>query len=154
MVKKSLFAVLFVVAVSFASPMKYVGEMMKLDIRANSKELVALNIEFADSTIEKAFWFEYSSFDELNKKYLDSYGKLLKKYSDSYDSLTAESADALVTGMFGLQKVRRDNLRKSYKKIKKSSGAIVAMKFIQIQNRIDLMLDLEIAEVVPVITQK
>jgi vacuolar-type H+-ATPase subunit D/Vma8 len=76
---------------------------------------------------------------------------LIKDYAQNYDNLTNEKAKELAREVFAIEK-RRTKLKKKYfKRFEKALSAVIAAKFIQVENQINLLIDLQIASELPLI---
>jgi hypothetical protein len=79
---------------------------------------------------------------------------LVKDYANKYDSMTDADAKDLATRMLAFEQ-RRIDLRKKYLKqfSDKLPGKTVA-KFFQLEHRLDLIIDLELASRLPALLEK
>ncbi len=76
---------------------------------------------------------------------------MIKDYVQNYDNLTDGKARELARKVFSLEK-RRTKLKKKYfKRFEKALSATIAAKFIQVENQINLLIDLQIASELPLI---
>jgi hypothetical protein len=64
--------------------------------------------------------------------------------------LTNEKADELVHNAMAFQKQREDLLAKYYDRVKQELGAITAARFVQVENQLLLIIDLQIASSLPI----
>jgi hypothetical protein len=127
-------------------------ELMRKDIRSMRKQLVAANLKLTDTEATK-FWPVYDQYiAELvtinNTKY-----QLLQEYFNSYGQLTDEQADGMTTRLSKLD-VSVAELRQKYLPIFRAAvPAKVAASFFQIDRRIAMMIDLQLASQIPLVQE-
>ncbi|MCP4273899.1 MAG: hypothetical protein GY781_18405, partial [Gammaproteobacteria bacterium] len=98
-----------------------------------------------------AFWPIHREYEIELSRIVDDRIDLIKDYAENHDNLTNEKAKELAGKVFALEK-RRTKLKKKYfKKFEKALSAIVAARFIQVENQINLLIDLQIASELPLI---
>jgi len=145
-----IIVLLSVNTVSYGGGLDAYIELLKSDMRT---EKVAVITEALQLTSEEssAFWPIHREYELELSKIVDDRIELIKDYAQHYDNLTNEKAKELARTVFALEK-RRTKLKKKYfKKFEKALSAIVAAKFIQIENQINLLVDLQIASELPLI---
>lgn len=126
-------------------------EMFKMELRSMKRDVIAMNIPFTDKTKEEAFWDIYEEYEDALKSENKKYINLLKKYATNYETMDAKIADQMVKELYKLKKTRQKIELKTYKKMAKSVSAIEAARFVQINNRLGLLLDLGIASHLPML---
>jgi Spy/CpxP family protein refolding chaperone len=125
-------------------------ELMRKDIRSMRKQLVAANLNLTADQATK-FWPVYDQYiAELvqinNTKY-----DLLKEYFNSYGDITDAQADSMSTRLLQLD-VNVAQLRQKYQgNFRAVLPAKVAATFFQIDRRIAMMIDLQLASQIPLV---
>ena len=76
---------------------------------------------------------------------------LIKDYADSYNTLDDAKADELAGRMIKFEEARTKLKAEYFPKFKKAIGPKQAAKFLQVDNRLNLLVDLQIASAVPII---
>ena len=76
---------------------------------------------------------------------------MIKDYAAQYDTLTDAQADALMARMIKFNKSRNELTADYYPKFKKAIGPKQAAKFFQVDNRLTMLVDLQLANSVPII---
>ncbi len=125
-------------------------ELLKSDVRTQK---VAIITEVMQFTAEEssAFWPVHREYDLELSGIIDDRIELIQDYVQNYDNLTDKKARELVNKVFALEK-RRTKLKKKYFwKIERALSATIAAKFIQVENQISLLIDLQIASELPLI---
>lgn len=125
-------------------------EMLKHDVDQARTDVMTSVMGF--SAEEKAvFWPVYNQYrkksDELAKKDL----ALMKEYSAAFWSLTDDQARDMAPRYFDLEIARKKLLGELYKDLAKVVTPVQALKACQIENRLDLILDMQIANELPMI---
>jgi hypothetical protein len=101
-----------------------------------------------------AFWHEYYPYEAELKKINDERLQLIRDYSFNYNSMDDTIANNLAERALTIHKKRLELLEKYYKKIKQATSAVIAASFLQVEYQISLLLDVEIASTMPLLTEK
>jgi hypothetical protein len=146
--KLFLILVLFTSASILAQDVDSYIELLKSDIKTDKKVLITETMEFTQQQSEK-FWPIYNEFehelDKLSSKRIAN----IKDFAANYDSLTDKKADELIENSFSFLEDRMSLNKKYYKKFAEALTPIVAAKYMQLENQIQLMIDLSIAANLP-----
>jgi len=141
-------AVMLVGSVAVADDDYYI-ELLKTDVKAHKMELIdeAMNLSDAQA---KEFWPVYKKYQKEMGKVNEKELHLIKKYAENYDYMTGDVAKELANEFFELD-IKRGYLRKDYyRKFAFATDPITAAKFFQIENRLGLLIELQIASVLPI----
>lgn len=123
-------------------------ESVRADMRADKIAIVTevMNLSAAES---QKFWPVYREYEAEVMKLNDKRILLLKEYAAKYVTLTDSEAKAIIDKSFEWE-TSRTQLRQAYfDKFTKATSAMTAAKFIQVEHRLDLLLDLQVAAEVP-----
>ncbi|MCB0481681.1 MAG: hypothetical protein KDC83_09625 [Flavobacteriales bacterium] len=99
----------------------------------------------------KVFWPLYN---ELNQKLFDVESKvytIILDYAANMDQMTDEKADELWLKASAAQTERNKLLNSYYPKFKKVLPAGVVVKYYQVENKIDIMVDAALAMEIPLV---
>ena len=99
------------------------------------------------------FWPIYEQYDEELAKLNDQRVANIKEYASSYDQMTDDKADELIHKAMSFRKQRAELLAKYYELVKQSLGGITAARFIQVEDQLLLIIDLQIDSSLPVVGQ-
>jgi Spy/CpxP family protein refolding chaperone len=125
-------------------------KLMREDIRSKKKQLIAQNLKLTDTEATK-FWPIYDQYTaELvkvnNKKYA-----VIQQYSDQYGTLTDEQSQALMRQWMEVD-VAAAQLRAKYLPIvSQAIGGRKGATFAQLDRRVSLMIELQLASQVPLV---
>ena len=128
-------------------------QLLRADIRNDKVKIMTDQMQLND-TESKAFWPIYNDYQHDLDKLNDDKVTLIKEYANNYDNMTDKELQSLADRSFALQK-KRIELRQGYfKKISKAVSAKSAARFVQVEDRIDLLLNLQLASNVPMVNNK
>lgn len=148
MKKLFLFAFLFSLVNVFAQDADSYIEILKSEVKTDKKAIITETMQFTEQQ-SAAFWPIYTEFEYELEKLSNKRIANIKDFAANYDSLTNEKADELITASFSFLDDRLDLNQKYYKKFAEVLTPIVAAKYMQLENQIQLILDLSIAENLP-----
>jgi hypothetical protein len=77
----------------------------------------------------------------------------IQEYARSYDQMTDEKADELIQKAMAYRKQRAELLAKYYERVKSALGAITAARFVQVEDQLLLLIDLQIDSSLPIVGQ-
>lgn len=125
-------------------------QLMRQDIRSQRKQLVAANMPLTDTEATK-FWPVYDRYIAEMTKLGDTRLALVKEYAQNYDTLTDPQADSLLKRALAnddaVTKLRQQWIPEFQKVISPKKSAM----FMQIDRRIGMMLDLQLASEIPLV---
>jgi hypothetical protein len=124
--------------------------LLRSDVQAQKTDIIGKTMQLND-TDAKAFWPLYREYANQQQTLGDQRVSVIKDYAAQYDTLTDAQADALMARMIKFNTSRIDLTAQYYPKFKKAIGAKQAAKFIQVDNRLTLVVDLQLANSVPII---
>ena len=126
-------------------------QQLRADIQADRQLLVTSNLELTDAE-GQAFWPLYREYRAEMGKVGDRLQKLIQDYAKVFESVTPEKATSMVNEMMAIQ---RDDLkvRELYlPKFRKVLPEVKVARFLQIENKIDAIVKLELAGAIPLAT--
>jgi hypothetical protein len=147
--KKFIIAI-FILASSFTFAQESYFELLRQDLGTKKVALITEVMQFTDTEAE-VFWPLYREFDFEKSKLGDETLKLIKDYAAHYENITDEKAVELMNTNFDLQKKELDLKRNYLKKFGKVIAPARAVKFMQVMNQIEMIIDIQIASQLPLI---
>jgi len=141
------------VATIFAGPVQAqqerdVIELIKSQLSTSRQALVAENLNLTAEESE-VFWPLYREFQTARGPLIDRRIGLLRDFRDNFDGLSEEQAGAIIDGWISLE---HDivKLRKKYvKKFRKALSEKTTLRYFQVENKLDAIIDYDLAQVVP-----
>jgi hypothetical protein len=124
--------------------------LLRSDVQAQKTDIIGKTMQLSD-TDAKAFWPLYREYANKQQTLGDQRVSVIKDYAAQYDTLTDAQADSLMDRMIKFNKSRNDLTALYFPKFKKAIGAKQAAKFIQVDNRLTLLVDLQLANSIPII---
>lgn len=125
-------------------------QLTRSAIQAERQAILAANLEL-DEKESAIFWPLYQEYRDALESAVSTRVNLLNQYFTSYETLTDKEAVALLDKHFAWKKevlkVRSDHAKKMSKAL---SGKTVA-RFFQIENKMDIIVEYELAGEIPLI---
>jgi len=123
-------------------------QMLRQDIQAQKNQIITDNMQFT-ATEAAAFWPVYKDYAAAQHAIGDKRQALIKDYAASYDTMDDATAHSLTQRVFSIDDDTQA-LRKTYfPRFEKALGAKRAAKFYQIDSRLSLMINLQLASLIP-----
>lgn len=123
-------------------------ELIKSDLKTNSKEIITEEMNFTAAE-SKVFWPIYREYEHELDKLSDKRIAGIKEFTANYDSLTDQKADEIMKTSFGFFEDRLSLNKKYYNKFAEVLTPTVAAKFMQLENEIQLIIDLNVVSMLP-----
>lgn len=125
-------------------------ELLRSDVRAQAVAIITEVMEFSEAEDAK-FWPVYRDFERDLAALNDQRLALIKEYADNYTKMTDAVADKLARGVLDLEGKRHELKMKYYDRFKSVLTPKMAAKFLQVENQILLLLDLQLASSLPIV---
>lgn len=123
-------------------------EVLRGQISTDRQAVVALNMDLSEKQSE-AFWPVYREYHEKRDELADRRVKLLTEFRDSQIGMTAEQAKKMLKEAIDLEDKLNDlkhNYRADFEKV---LGPRHTLRYYQIENKLDAIINYELASVVP-----
>jgi len=130
--------------------MKAYVDLLRSDLRSGKAQVMGTVMQL-DAGDAAKFWPVYKDFEAELSKIGDQVVSGVKTYAANYDNMTPQVADELAAKSLDLERQRNDLKKKYYQKFKTATDAITAMRFLQVENQLERIIDLQIASELPVI---
>ena len=127
-------------------------ELLRANVRQEKAEMLGAVMQLSAADAAK-FWPIYEQYDAELAKLSDQRVANIKEYASTYDTMTDAKADELIGKAMVFRKERSELLAKYYELVKQSLGAITAARFIQIEDQLLLIVDLQIDSSLPIVGQ-
>ncbi|MGB3563588.1 MAG: hypothetical protein WBH75_11025 [Thermoanaerobaculia bacterium] len=125
-------------------------QLLKSDIQKETTDIITRSMELS-SKDAAAFWPLYNEYDEALDKLADSRIKLIKEYSSIYGSVSDEQASKLGKKWIDLLAEREMLRGKYYNEFVEVLSPAQAFKVMQIERRLELLIDMQIAKELPML---
>jgi hypothetical protein len=123
--------------------------LLRTDLNKKKSQIIDAVMQL-DVEQAAAFWPIYKDFESGLNEIGDQITDLVKDYVASYYFMTDDVADKLATQLLDIEEQRNGLKRKYYEKFNAALGPITAVRFLQVENQIERLCDLQIASQLPV----
>jgi Spy/CpxP family protein refolding chaperone len=125
-------------------------QLLRSDVQAGKNQVIADTMQFTDAE-STAFWPVYRDYAHDQQEIGDDRVQLIKDYAKNYDTMDDAKAKDMVQRMINIED-KTLNLREDYwPKFMKVLGAKRAAKFYQVDNRLTLIINLQLTAEIPLI---
>ena len=125
-------------------------ELLRSDVRSQKVAILTEMMDFTEKE-DATFWPIYREYDVELNKINDDRITLIQEYAKNYDQMTDAVADRLARGALDLE-VRRGALKqKYYDRLKMALSPKTAARFLQVENQLLAIIDLQISAALPVV---
>ena len=122
-------------------------------LNTEKKAAVAEAMQLSDA-VSASFWELYNEYNfEVNKVQNERIA-LIKDFALNYENLSDEKADELWTGLLSYQQQLLKLKKAYYKKFKKIISPGDAARYFQIENKIEALINANLANEIPLIETK
>lgn len=133
-----------------ADPALTALESDRAELRAEKRALIN-EAMMLDSSQRTPFWAEYDQYEAELKNYYDEKYLLMLDYARNYSRMSDDIAANLAERAFKLQQMRLDITRKYFDGFSKATSPTIAARFLQLENQINLLSDIQISSEMPLI---
>ena len=124
--------------------------LLRSDVRKQKTQIMGAVLELSPEEAAK-FWPIYNQYDSELTKLNDLRVANIQEYARNYDQMTDSKADELIRKAFDYRQQRSELLAKYYGRVKESLGSIQAARFVQIEDQLLMIIDLQITSDLPVV---
>ena len=125
-------------------------KLMRQDVQAAKEGIIKDTMQFTDAE-GTAFWPVYKAYALDQKAIADKRVALILDYANKYDTLTDADAKDMTQRLLQIDDDTQGLRKKYLSKFVTALGAKRAAKFYQVDNRLSLIVNVQIASVVPLI---
>jgi len=125
-------------------------ELLRADVRGQKVAILTEMMDFTEQEDAK-FWPIYREYDGELSKVNDDRVTLIQEYAKNYDQMTEAVADRLARGALDLEARRNAVKLKYYDRLKTATSAKTAARFLQVENQLLMIIDLQISAALPVV---
>jgi len=125
-------------------------ELLRSDVKSVKTTILTETMQLTDEQATK-FWPIYRAYDLELQNLNDQKLAGIREYAKNYGELTDEKADELAKLALELENKRNDLKKKYYEKIREQLGGVVAARFLQVENQMLMIVDLQIASLLPIV---
>ena len=125
-------------------------QLLRSDVNANKQTIIADTMKFTDAESTR-FWPVYRDYAHDQSKIGDELVQLIKDYASNYETMSDDMASDLVQRLINIED-KTNNLREDYwPKFKTALGAKRAAKFYQVDHRLTMIVNMQLARATPLL---
>ena len=125
-------------------------DLLRKDLRSKKKQLIAANMKLSDAEAEK-FWPIYDQYTADLVKINDTKYALIKQYLQTYTTMTDAETDSYMKKWTSMDESVVEVRQKYVPTFRKVLSARNTLLFFQLDRRVGLMIDLQLASQIPLI---
>jgi hypothetical protein len=125
------------------------AELLRRDVQAQKVAIITEVMGFTEAE-DAAFWPIYREYDGEMAKLGDERVAMIDEYVRSYSQMTDAIADKLGIRALDLEARRQALKAKYHDRVKKALSPQTALRFLQVEHQLLLIIDLQIAAALPI----
>jgi hypothetical protein len=126
------------------------AELLRSDVRAQKVAILTEVMGFTEAE-DAAFWPIYREYDLKMAKLGDERVALIEEYARNYEHMTDEIANRLASKALDLEARRQAVKAQCYEQLKKAIPPRTALRFLQVEHQLLLLIDLQISAALPIV---
>lgn len=103
---------------------------------------------------EKVFWPLYEDYTDELYDIHDKRMKVIQEFTNYFDKMTDKRADKIWTDFLRFQKELLDIQKEYYDKFKEILPAAKAVRYFQMENKIEMIVNAKIADIIPLMEEQ
>ena len=148
--KKLIFLALLLSCARVGYAQEEYMELLRSDVKTQRVAIVTEVMQLKGNVADK-FWAVYRDYEYASSKIGDERLALIKDYAAAYETMSDEKASELMGRAFDIDQQRLKLEQQYYGEFEKAVGATTAAKFMQVDNQIGLLIDLQISQSLPLV---
>ena len=125
-------------------------QLLRSDLQSAKNQVIADTMKFTDAE-STAFWPVYRDYARDQQMIADKRLQVIKDYAKYFDSIDDQKAKDMVQRMRNVDDESLNLREKYWPKFEQALGARRAAKFYQVDNRLTLMINVQLASQIPLI---
>lgn len=125
-------------------------QLLRSDLQSAKNQVIADTMKFTDAE-STAFWPVYRDYARDQQMIADKRLQVIKDYAKYFDSIDDQKAKDMVLRMRNVDEESLNLREKYWPKFEQALGARRAAKFYQVDNRLTLMINVQLASQIPLI---
>ena len=124
--------------------------VLQRDVHAEKTEIITRNMNFTEEQA-KAFWPVYRDYAHEQQAIGDQRVALINDYAMNYEKIDDAQAESFLARAMKLEEDGLELRRKYLPRFKNAVGARQTARFYQVDNRLMLMMNVQLAALLPII---
>ena len=127
-------------------------ELLREDVQAKRQEVIKEGMQL-DEKQAAAFWPVYDEYAGEQKKLGEQKLAIIQDYAKDFMTMDDAKADELAQRVMALEEQRTALRKKYYQLMKKVLPTVLVVRFFQLDNQLQMLIDLQIASNLPIIEE-
>ena len=123
-------------------------QMLLTQIQADKAAIVLKSLELTDPEA-RAFTPVYDEYQKERKEIAQRQIAELNMFASNYGSMTDKAAGEILKNWFNIQEDKNDLVKKYAKKFEHVLPKTKVLRFVQVENKLETVVDLQAARVIP-----
>ena len=124
--------------------------LLRQDVQTQKMEIITKAMQFSDAE-SSVFWPVYRDYANEQQKIGDMKYQIIKDYAQNYAAMTDTKAAELTGKMLDMEKATVQTREKYLPKFQQVLSPKRAAKFFQVDRRLSMMVDLQLASEIPIL---
>ena len=125
-------------------------EVLRTELRTDRQAVVAKNMHMTEAQAT-AFWPVYRAYQAEMSAVGDKFIKMLEAYGKTYETMKDPDAETLIKNFFDARDAKLKVQKDYVSKFKKVLTPTLVARYYQIENKIDAIINLELAAGIPLV---
>src|SRR4051794_22822707 len=114
-------------------------ELLRTDVKKSKSQIMG-DVMQLDADQAAKFWPVYKDFESDLSLLCDKVVAVVKTYAENYLNMSDETADRIATQILAIELQRNELKKKYYERFKTAVGAVVATRFLQVENQLERLV--------------
>ncbi|MDQ1310582.1 MAG: hypothetical protein QG601_1852 [Pseudomonadota bacterium] len=124
-------------------------ELLISQIQTDKRAIVLRTLDLNDAQVA-AFTPIYDAYQAEMKALMERGSAVLDKFAANFGSMTDEAAKEILKEALKIRDDRNATMRKYAKKLERELPAVKVLQWVQIENKLNTLLDVQAASVIPI----
>jgi Spy/CpxP family protein refolding chaperone len=124
--------------------------VLRQDVQADKTQIISRDMDFTDEQAT-AFWPIYRDYAHEQQKIGDQRVALIKDYAENYGKIDDAQAESYISRWVKYDEDSAKVRNKYIGKFKKAIGGKQTARFLQVDNRLNLLVNVQLAALLPLI---
>jgi hypothetical protein len=123
-------------------------QLLVSQIQTDKRAIVLSTLQLTDAEVA-AFTPIYDKYQAEMKKVFTRSSDILNKFASNYDSMTDDAAEDILKESLEVREDRNDILKDYANRLGKKLPATKVLRWVQIENKLNTLLDWQMAQIIP-----
>jgi uncharacterized protein YktB (UPF0637 family) len=125
-------------------------ELTRSIIQTERQAIITVNMELTEEE-SRAFWPVFREYRQAMSRIGDRMVRLISDYAENYEELSDQQAEAMLAEYMDIEKAELSVKRRYVKQMRKVLPSKKLVRFFQLENKLDTIIDFELAAEIPLV---